>query len=188
MMNYIKTYDNVLPKDICVKIINKFEKHLEQHVNTTLENHRSFTEINLNNHSEWKNEILNLLVPTFQTYIEKYKRDENIDENVWPEKYGFEQIRMKRYLPNDFDEFKFHADVMDHNSARRFLVCFIYLNDVLEGGETAFQYNRNAEMVHEVKPETGKMLLFPPFWTHPHIGKKPISNTKFIIGTYLHYL
>ena len=50
MMNYIKTYDNVLPKDICVKIINKFEKHLEQHVNTTLENHRSFTEINLNNH------------------------------------------------------------------------------------------------------------------------------------------
>lgn len=188
MMDYIKTYDNVLSIDVCLKIIEKFQKQSYNQVERFLENHRSFTEINLNNHSEWKNEILNLLIPTFQTYIEKYKRDMNIDDNVWPDKYGFEQIRMKRYLPNDIDEFKFHADVMNHESARRFLVCFIYLNDVLDGGETAFQYNRNEEPIHKVKPEVGRMLIFPPFWTHPHVGRKPISGTKFIIGTYLHYL
>ncbi len=77
---------------------------------------------------------------------------------------------------------------MDHESAKRFLVAFFYLNDVEEGGETGFKYNRNQEPLLKVKPETGKLLMFPPFWTHPHIGYPPISGTKYIIGTYLHYL
>jgi len=164
-MNYIKTYDNVLPKDICGKIIDKFEKQSSHHVNTVLE-----------------------LVPIMQTYIEKYKRDNDIDEKIWPAKYGFEQIRMKRYLPNDVDEFQFHVDVTDHSSARRFLVYFFYLNDVQEGGETGFQYNRSLSIEQKIKPEAGKLLMFPPMWTHPHIGFKPISEPKYIIGSYLHYL
>lgn len=188
MMNYIKTYDNVLPKDICGKIIDKFEKQSSHHVNTVLDNHRSFTEINLNLYKEWSNEVNNLLVPIMQTYIEKYKRDNDIDEKIWPVKYGFEQIRMKRYLPNDVDEFQFHVDVTDHPSARRFLVYFFYLNDVQEGGETGFQYNRSLPIEQKIKPEAGKLLMFPPMWTHPHIGFKPISEPKYIIGSYLHYL
>ena len=67
------------------------------------------------------------------------------------------------------------------------LVKNIYLNDVLDGGETAFQYNRNEEMIHEVKPETGKMLLFPPFWTHFHRGLSPASQTKYVIGYFWQY-
>jgi len=30
--------------------------------------------------------------------------------------------------------------------------------------------------------------MFPPLWTHPHAGLKPISNAKYIIGGYLHYI
>ena len=37
------------------------------------------------------------------------------------------------------DQFKDHVDVGDYNSARRFLVCFLYLNDVKEGGPQIFQ-------------------------------------------------
>lgn len=43
-------------------------------------------------------------------------------------------IRMKRYMPNDIDEFKEHVDVGDYNSARRFLVFFLYLDENKEGG------------------------------------------------------
>ena len=39
----------------------------------------------------------------------------------------------------DMMSFKDHVDVGDHNSARRFLVCFLYLNDVQEGGQQIFQ-------------------------------------------------
>ncbi len=187
MMDYIKVYENVLPDDICKHIIQKFELLKQQQEDTILEDHRSFKEINLNKHDDWKNEI-GLLVSVFQKYLGKYREDNNIDINVWPDSYGLEQIRMKRYVPNGIDEFRFHADVMDHESAKRFLVAFFYLNDVEEGGETGFKYNRNQESLLKVKPETGKLLMFPPFWTHPHIGYPPISGTKYIIGTYLHYL
>ena len=59
---------------------------------------------------------------------------------------------------------------------------FFYLNTVEEGGETSFP---NLEM--KIKPKQGSVLCFPPLWMYPHLGEQPISNDKYIIGTYLHY-
>ena len=64
----------------------------------------------------------------------------------------FEQIRFKKYLPNNKDEFKSHVDVGDYASARRFLVFFLYLNNNLEG-ETSFE-----EYDVKVTPERGKVI------------------------------
>jgi hypothetical protein len=187
-MNYIKYYDNVLPKEMCNSIIKKFEDNKDQQKDTYLENHRSFTELNLNqNMATWKTEI-QYLVKTMQTYTNTYTKDFGTDKSVWPALNAFEQLRIKRYLPNDKDEFKFHVDVTDHASAKRFLVFFWYLNDVEEGGETAFQINREAPVELKVQPKAGRLLMFPPLWTHPHVAFKPISNPKYIVGGYLHYV
>lgn len=187
-MSYVKVYDDVLSSDMCKNIIQKFESHPKQQVTTYLENHRSFTEININqNIVSWKKE-LDILFGTMQKYLIRYKQDVGVDDRAWPEQMGYEQLRMKRYLPNGKDDFKFHVDVQDHASARRFLVYFWYLNDVAEGGETAFQLNRNVEPKIKVQPKAGRLLMFPPLWTHPHIGMMPISNAKYIIGGYLHYI
>ena len=45
---YIKTYDNVLTKENCQHLIDKFEDSRNQWQKTELKDHRSFTEINLN--------------------------------------------------------------------------------------------------------------------------------------------
>jgi len=113
--------------------------------------------------------------------IQRYKDDCKIKEKQWPSQYGFEEIRFKRYLPNDKDEFQEHVDVGDYDSARRFLVFFLYLNDN-KGGETSF-----SEYDIKVKPQTGRLLMFPPTWTYLHTGHKPIETPKYIIGSYLHY-
>ena len=187
-MSYVKIYDDVLSKELCENIIQKFESNPEQHVTTYLENHRSFTEININNHGkEWSTE-LDTLFRTMHVYLHHYKKDVGIDERSWPEDMGYEELRMKRYLPNTEDEFKFHVDVQDYASARRFLVYFWYLNDVTEGGETAFQLNRDVPPKIKVQPKAGRLLMFPPLWTHPHVAMPPISNAKYIIGGYLHYV
>jgi hypothetical protein len=55
----------------------------------------------------------------------------------------------------------------------RMLSFIFYLNDVDEG-ETAFPLHGIA-----IRPETGKLLLFPPYWTHPHAGLSP-RNDKYI--------
>ena len=79
------------------------------------------------------------------------------------------------------DEFKEHVDVMDYASAKRFLVFFLYLNNNT-GGLTEFP-----EYDTMITPKAGRLLMFPPLWTHKHIGHKPLEQPKYIVGSYLHY-
>ena len=181
MIKYIRTYDNVLPMNLCKTLIDKFEQSQDQWVKTDLENHRHFTEININQHPDWSGMVTGLY-NALKPYIAKYKEDCKITKTQWPEKYGFEQIRFKKYLPNDKDEFKSHVDVGDYASARRFLVFFLYLNNNMEGATSFEEYNVT------VRPERGKLLMFPPTWTYLHTGHKPIKTPKYIIGSYLHYI
>jgi hypothetical protein len=39
-----------------------------------------------------------------------------------------------------------------------------------------------------IERESGKLIMFPPLWTHPHKGDMPVGNPKYIIGSYLHFL
>ena len=181
MKKYIKTYNNVLSLSQCNDLIQKFEVSKDQQVSTDLDNHRHFTEININQHKDWSNQVQGVY-GSLRPYVDRYKEECKITDKQWPEKYGFEQIRFKRYLPNDRDEFKEHVDVGDYNSARRFLVFFLYLNDNF-GGQTSF-----SEYDTTVQPKAGRLLMFPPTWTYLHTGHKPIETSKYIIGSYLHYL
>ena len=78
---------------------------------------------------------------------------------------------------------KDHVDVGDHNSARRFLVMFLYLNTVEVGGQTMFP-----RLGESISPQTGRVLMFPANWQYRHAGLPPESDNKYIVGTYLHYL
>ena len=178
---YIRTYDNVMTPDQCQHLIDKFEDSSNQWVKTELENHRSFTEINVSMHEDWQ-EYTKTIFTKLRGVLTKYIEDVNIDKiKQWPEQTGFEQIRFKKYEP-DTDEFKTHVDVTDYNSARRFLVFFMYLNNNDKGETTFPDYDVS------VKPETGKVLVFPPLWTYKHTGEKPTIKPKYIIGSYLHYV
>ena len=181
MKKYIKVYDDVLSPDLCQSLIDKFELNKDQQVSTDLENHRHFTEININQHVDWKS-MVDGLYTTLRPYVDRYKKDCDIKEKQWPDKFGFEQIRFKRYLPNDKDEFKEHVDVGDYNSARRFLVFFLYLNNNFDGRTSFSEYDM------EVWPKAGRLLMFPPTWTYLHTGHKPKLESKYIIGSYLHYI
>lgn len=186
-MNYVTYYDNAMPADMCDEIVRRFERNESQQENTILPEHRSFKEINITNQEGWK-DIQDKFLDLMQFNLGKYMTEFAIDQKAWPEQVGYEMIRIKRYMPNGVDEFRYHVDVQDYATARRFLVFFFYLNDVEEGGETAFQVNRNTVIETKVKPVKGRVLIFPPLWTHPHIGMKPISGPKYIIGSYLHYV
>ena len=181
MKKYIQVYDNVLKPELCQTLIDKFETNKDQQVSTDLENHRHFTEININQHDDWKAMVQGIYLH-LRPYVNKYKEDCDIKEKQWPDKFGFEQIRFKRYLPNDKDEFKEHVDVGDYDSARRFLVFFLYLKDN-DGGSTSF-----SEYDTVVSPKAGRLLMFPPTWTYLHTGHKPLKTPKYIIGSYLHYI
>ena len=112
-----------------------------------------------------------------------YKRQDLDLGPDFPANYAFEQHRMKMYRDNNYDQFKDHVDVQNYDSARRFLVCFVYLNSVRRGGETNFP-----KLGYAVRPECGRILLFPANWQYRHAGLPPKTGRKYIIGSYLHYV
>ncbi len=86
---------------------------------------------------------------------------------------------IQRTDPGEF--YHWHIDGGSHEFASRQLVALWYLNDVDgPGGETQFQYQDIS-----VKPEAGKLILFPPFWTHLHRGNTLQQGVKYIATTWI---
>ena len=184
MENYIRVYDDVVSDVFCDKMIIQFEKTPKSHFTVehiNREGRPTFHQINFHNLKEWQPFSKTLQI-VFKKYIHIYEKECNITEYHWPIQYGYEQYRMKKYLPNDKDEFKNHVDVQDHASARRFLALFLYL-DNNEAGQTTFD-----DMGITVDCIKGRLLMFPPIWNYLHAGLKPVKKSKYIVGSYLHYL
>ena len=114
--------------------------------------------------------------------IERYIEDCKITKNQWPTDYEYEPVRMKRYLPNNYDEFKNHVDVNQKINSTRFLVMFLYLADN-EKGKTMFP---NHDI--EIECKQGSILMFTPMWPWLHAGQKPARTSKYIMQSYLHYV
>lgn len=179
--SFIRIYDNALEPDVCNYLIKIFEnnsKHCER-----IDNNRkpNFTQLNLTSladKSEEFNYINNYISSRMAPYKDNYIK--SFDQIYFPLDYAYEQFRVKKYNNDGHDVFDYHVDVMDHQSAKRFLSFFWYLNDVDEGGETMF-------WDYKIKPEQGKLVIFPPVWMFPHCGKEPISGPKYLLSTYLHY-
>lgn len=76
--------------------------------------------------------------------------------------------------------YNYHEDelfeYMENVVRRRVLTFIWYLNTVEEGGETEFFNGRI-----KIKPEKGKLLIFPSTWTYMHRGNMPISSDKYIV-------
>lgn len=187
MNSYVTLYDNIYTKEACKSLIDKFEAYPEvwlpeQH---TYKDgwHMHFTQIKLADHEVFakENEMLHNL---FLQGISAYKKEHAIKDIQWPSKFRLEPIRMKRYLPNTDERFDEHVEVTNLQTARRFLVAFIYLNDNFSGGETDF-----TQLKMRVTPKQGTMLLFPATWNWLHKAY-PVQgdNPKYIVGTLLHYV
>jgi len=86
---------------------------------------------------------------------------------------------IQRTDPGEF--YHWHIDGGSHEFSQRQLVAVWYLNDVEgPGGETEFSYQKV-----KVKPEAGKLILFPPFWTHEHRGVTLEKGVKYIATTWV---
>jgi hypothetical protein len=82
---------------------------------------------------------------------------------------------------NPGEHYHWHIDGGSHEFSHRQLVAIWYLNDVTgPGGETEFLFQDV-----KVKPEIGKLILFPPFWTHEHRGVTLENGVKYIATTWV---
>jgi len=75
-----------------------------------------------------------------------------------------------------------HCENAEMKARNRILAFSVYLNDVAEGGETEFLYQKC-----RFKPEKNTMLVWPSQFTHVHRGNPPLSNDKYIITGWVEY-
>lgn len=86
---------------------------------------------------------------------------------------------LQRTAPGEF--YHWHIDGGSHEFSHRQLVAIWYLNDVPgPGGETEFLYQEV-----KITPKRGRLLLFPPFWTHEHRGVTLRAGAKYIATTWV---
>lgn len=87
---------------------------------------------------------------------------------------------LQRYQPGEY--YHWHVDGGSHDFAMRQLVAIWYLNDVPKksGGSTDF-----LTQDVRIQPEKGKLVLFPPFWTHEHRAAEIKSGVKYIATTWI---
>ena len=76
-----------------------------------------------------------------------------------------------------------HCEALSKVSRDRALAWMVYLNDVEEGGETEFLYQKT-----RFKPKKGQILVWPSQFTHMHRGNPPLSNDKYILTGWVEYI
>ncbi len=184
LKDYIRCYEGLIDESFCQSVIEAYGKSDATYIDR--EQRPSFYEYNISQRYLAKDplwipiqeKISKVLIDAVELYMEDLQVLQD-----FPAKYAFEENRMKMYRPNEYDQFKDHVDVGNYASARRFLVCFIYLNTLDRGGETNFP-----KLDYAVKPKCGRILLFPSTWQYRHAGLPPVGDNKYIIGSYLHYV
>lgn len=172
--DFIKIYNDVFDPDYCQKLIDYIDNGSPKFVDH--QQKPKFHELVLE--PEMVKECLTKLNPFLDMYVE------SVDCDLWlPPTYTYEYAKVKKYRKGTDDQFGPHVDVADHQSSKRFLAFLVYLNDVQYGGETNF-----IGIDKYIRPKRGRMVVFPPLWMVPHQGNPVISNDKYILSTYLHYI
>jgi hypothetical protein len=93
-------------------------------------------------------------------------------------------VNLQRYEQHRGNYQHWHSEIFPQPGTdialRRVLFWICYLNDVTEGGETEFLYQRT-----KVQPRVGRLLIAPTGFTHTHRGNAPLSNAKYIATSWL---
>lgn len=103
---------------------------------------------------------------------------------VVPQLFRLGNIQAQKYQVGEGGYPYWHSEVypqIGHNEAlHRVLLFMFYLNDVEQGGETEFYYQKR-----KLKPKKGDMVIAPAYFTHTHRGCIPKSNDKYILTSWM---
>lgn len=179
--SFIFEIAGALPADVCREMVRRFEDSTDLHYQGRIgqqaaedQSIKKTTDLAISAQEGWKDvdhilhQSIGLAVRTFR---ERFPFFNGPFKDI-----GY---NMQRYEAGEY--YHWHIDGGSHDFADRQLVALWYLNDVPgPGGETEFLYQDL-----KVRPEEGKLVLFPPFWTHEHRAVTVNEGVKYIATTWV---
>ena len=180
--SFVFVQPRALPLDICRELIERFERHADeqypgrigqtQDLDTSI---KRSTDLVISGKPHWQ-DLDRELFRSLNRALTDFKR--RFDFFAGP--FRDNGYAIQRTDPGEY--YHWHIDGGSHEFADRQLVAIWYLNtlDSDQGGATEFEYQGI-----RVTPEAGKLLLFPPFWTHRHRGAELDNGRKYIATTWV---
>lgn len=190
--DFVCEYKNVIDPFLCKEIIKLFEydnnKQRGHVLGGVVPNVKNTIDLQIGHtnpllESEWT-KVKNLLIETLDKCVNKYYKSVNAD--LFKDDYRdviffqYDGFLIQKYIKNE-GLYTYHNDFHYQAYRYRLLTFIFYLNTIDNGGETEFKYGK-----YKIKPEAGKLVLFPASWTYPHCGKMPFSDNKYIITGWLY--
>ena len=179
--NGIEEHRNLFPIDYCKQLIETFEQRASMQLTehqTGFKNQDERIFMDMSNHNNMFHVDADLCKFFYQTVVKTYE-----------EKYGkkYDSLRaVVQHSPKGMSIQKtrphqgyhaWHCECADLCTSSRVMAYTLYLNSVEEGGETEFLYQGV-----KIKPEPGKLVFFPAYYTHPHRGNPIYKGVKYIVS------
>jgi hypothetical protein len=179
--SFIYEAENALPESLCNDMVQRFEAAVEEQyqgfIGQTVSKDRSIkrsTDLVVSGKKHWE-DIDRRLFQSLANVLQALRQKHPFFGGAFKD-MGY---AIQRTLPGEF--YHWHIDGGSHSFSHRQLVAVWYLNDVEgPGGETEFRYQEVA-----IRPRTGKLILFPPFWTHEHRGVTLKKGVKYLATTWV---
>lgn len=94
-------------------------------------------------------------------------------------KHTIFSYKLQETLPTEgYHLWHCESGAIEHS--HRIAAYIVYLNDVMEGGETEFLFQSK-----RIAPSRGTVVIFPSGYTHAHRGNPPLSGVKYILTGWL---
>ena len=178
---FIFEQKNALPAELCDNMIQRFEEHSEDQyegrIGQTVSQDsgiKKTTDLVVSGKEHWK-DVDNNLFRSLGIAIKEFREAYPYFKGPFKD-MGY---NLQRYNPGEY--YHWHIDGGSHDFSQRQLVALWYLNDLPgPGGETEFKFQDV-----KVTPEKGKLVLFPPFWTHEHRAVTVNEGIKYIATTWV---
>lgn len=179
--SFIFEKPNALNKEFCENVISRFEEdtagHYKGRIGQLADQDSSIkksTDLVVSGKEHW-NDVDRALFQSIGMAILEFRETYPFFKGPFKDMgYGVQRT-------NPGEHYHWHIDGGSHDFSHRQLVAIWYLNDVAgPGGETEFLFQDI-----KVKPELGKLILFPPFWTHEHRGVTLEKGVKYIATTWI---
>ena len=178
MPRYIKVFEDVLPADICMDLVAKFEadKRVQDDPQPEYSTRRTLF---LSDKKEWSRSCMRLATVA-QDIVEKYFHRPDEFAETRPASWIDDGYVMACYDKGAICAL--HADGQcaeaPHNGHRIATLLF-FLNTVEQGGEIHFPMQNV-----KIKPVQGRAIIFPPGYMHPHEVLAP-ESARYICQTWI---
>jgi hypothetical protein len=181
-MDFILEIPGNLSGEMCKKIIEKFDGDDRKYKGVTADMNpdsrfKRSVDLAISSIDDWK-DIDTYLCTQLRDGVVKYR--EHIHGKVgkpsW-EDYKIEDTGYQIQKTVKGEYYSWHSDeMMSHKRLFTFLWYLNTLDPIIDGGGTAFHPSIAGGKI--VKPEEGKLILFPATWTYIHMGLPLITDEK----------